>query len=228
MPQREHGTVPLKPTVPPEVPTVDWWPRSATQLALAVLSVTLGSYRLPFETPRRGYLGPWSCGGCKVVNEAFPQGLWSGEEGAVCGVLWAIVSGISFTFISWLTTARPVKSWAGRTDGRTNERTNERTDERAVSTRRTWTLTTARVKNNRKVWTENRKVCSRLLSSLLDSKPVFHSGNFESNLTLPQYSRKVSAKWINTRTWGSRRASLSRTWTCTKHQEMVCFAREEM
>lgn len=98
---------------------------------------------------------------------------------------------------------------SGKELSRTDQRANERTDERAVSTRRTWT--TAGVKNNWKVWTENRKVCSRLLSSLLDSKPVFHSGNFESNLTLPQYTRKVFAKWINTRTWDSRRASLSRT-----------------
>lgn len=100
---------------------------------------------------------------------------------------------------------------SGKELSRTDGRTDQRTDERAVSTRRTWTLTTAGVKNTRKVWTENRKVCPRLLSSLLDSKPVFHSGNFESNLTLPQYTRKVSAKWINTRTWDSRRASLSTT-----------------
>lgn len=44
------------------------------------------------------------------------------------------------------------------------------------------------------------------VSELLDSKLLFHSGNFENSLTLPH-----AKKWINTRTWDSRRASLWRT-----------------
>lgn len=46
-----------------------------------------------------------------------------------------------------------------RTDGRTDERTGGFNEEDVD-------FTTAGVKNNQKVWTENRKVCSRLLSSL--------------------------------------------------------------
>lgn len=74
-----------------------------------------------------------------------------------------------------------------RTDGRTNERTGGFNEEDVD-------FSTAGVKNNRKVWTEKFVLVSCQVSELLDSKLVFHSGNFESNLTLPQYTLQSICK----------------------------------